>query len=206
MASAAKPNGARVATADDMDAIVSTLTSAFFRDPVWGPVFSDDHRAAHAAVMWRLYTTSALRYPFTFVTSNVEAAALWIPPGGTELTAAEEASVEELLTSTAGATSAHAIMAIYDQLEAEHPEEPCFYLSLLGVHDDHRGAGLGMTLLAESLARIDALDAAAYLESTNPANNARYESVGFRERGQIVLASGHVVTTMWRPGRGAALG
>ena len=192
---------ARLATFADVDAIVSTLTSAFFRDPVWGPVFSDEHRAAHAAVMWRLYTTSAFRYPFTFVTPNVEAAALWIPPGGTELTAAEEASVEELLTSTAGADSARAIMTIYEQLDAEHPAEPCFYLSLLGVHDDHRGAGVGMALLADSLARIDALGAAAYLESTNPANNARYESVGFRKRGQIVMGSGHVVTTMWRAGR-----
>jgi len=196
---------ARVATLADVDAIVSVLTTAFRRDPLWGPVFntelSEEHRAAQAAVMWRLYATSALRYPWTFITVNATAAAVWIPPGGTELMTAEEAGLEDLLSRTAGAESAASIVAIYEQLDAAHPVEPCFYLSLLGVHDDHRGAGLGMALLADSLARIDALGAPAYLESSNPANNARYESVGFRERGQIVTASGHVVTTMWCPGR-----
>lgn len=48
---------------------------------------------------------------------------MWIPPGGTELTAAEEQNLEELLTITAGADSAHAIMTIYERLDAEHPAE-----------------------------------------------------------------------------------
>ena len=43
--------------------------------------------------MWRVYATSALRYPWTFVTPKVEAAAIWIPPGGTELTP-EDANIE----------------------------------------------------------------------------------------------------------------
>jgi hypothetical protein len=39
----------------------------------------------------------------------------------------------------------------------------------------------------------------AYLESTNPANLKRYESVGFQERERLTMPSGAVVTTMWRP-------
>ncbi|MFE9809248.1 hypothetical protein ACFYRN_35795 [Streptomyces sp. NPDC005227] len=34
---------------------------------------------------------------------------------------------------------------------------------MLGVHDDHRGKGLGMGLLAHSLDRIDTLGAPALL-------------------------------------------
>jgi GNAT superfamily N-acetyltransferase len=34
--------------------------------------------------------------------------------------------------------------------------EPHYYLSLLGTRDEHRGRGLGMALLKENLARIDA--------------------------------------------------
>lgn len=56
-----------------------------------------------------------------------------------------------------------------------------------------------MGLLTESLTRIDALGAPAYLESSNPVNNGRYQSVGFVPRDQITTATGHVVTTMWRP-------
>lgn len=193
---------ARSATPADVDAIVDTLTTAFFRDPLWGPAFPDEQRrAAQAAAMWRLYVTSALRYPWTLVTPGVEAAAVWIPPGGTELTPREEDGLEGLLTTAAGPGVAKSILEIYDQLDAAHPDEPCFYLSLLGVHDDHRGKGLGMGLLAECLARIDALGAPAYLESSNPANIDRYQSVGFTPRDTITIATGHVVTTMWRPAR-----
>lgn len=202
MTSVYLPVPARVATPKDIDAIVDAMTTAFFQDPLWGPAFPDEpRRAMQAATMWRLYVTSAQRYPWTLVTPGVEAAAVWIPPNGTELTPHEEAGLEELLTQAAGTEAAKAILAIYAQLEAAHPTEPCFYLTLLGVHDNHRGKGLGMGLLAESLVRIDALGVPAYLESSNPANIARYQRAGFIPRDEITTATGHVVTTMWRPAR-----
>jgi GNAT superfamily N-acetyltransferase len=202
MTSTYRPVPARTATPADTEAIVDTLTTAFFHDPLWGPAFPDEQqRPVQAAAMWRLYVTSALRYPWTLVTPEAEAAAVWIPPGGTELTDQEEDDLPNLLTQAAGADVAKAILTIYAQLEAAHPQEPCFYLTLLGVHEDHRGKGLGMGLLAESLARIDALGAPAYLESSNPANVARYQSVGFTARDEIAIATGHIVTTMWRPAR-----
>lgn len=190
----------RVAVPADVEALVGVMTSAFFEDPLWGPVFPDvSRRAEQAAAMWRVYVTSALRYPWTLVTPQVEAAAVWIPPGGVELTDEEESSLEPLLIRTAGAEAAAGVMELYGLLEAARPEEPHFYLTLLGTHAEHRGRGLGMGLVAESLARIDALGAAAYLESSNPANDRRYGSVGFVARDRITAPSGHVVTTMWRP-------
>ncbi|GLW71027.1 N-acetyltransferase [Kitasatospora phosalacinea] len=202
MTSTQPPTPARAATPADLDAVVSTLTSAFFHDPLWGPAFPDpSRRAEQAAPMWRLYAASALRYPWTLVTPAAEAVAVWIPPGGTELTAREARDLPALLTAAAGPEAARAILGIYEQLEAAHPGVPCFYLTLLGVHEDHRGRGLGMGLLARSLARIDALGAPAYLESSNPANLARYRSVGFVPRQDVTTATGHTVTTMWRPAR-----
>jgi len=192
---------ARTATPADIDAIVSTFTSAFFHDPVWGPAFPDSRRrAAQAAVMWRVYATSALRYPWTLVTPEAESAAIWIPPEGVELLPEEAEGLEAQLARVTSAETARAIMAVGERFEAAHPREPFFYLTILGTHADHRGKGLGMRLLAESLARIDELGAPAYLESTNPANLRRYESVGFRVRDEITLPTGRVVTTMWRPG------
>jgi hypothetical protein len=58
-----------------------------------------------------------------------------------------------------------------------------------------------LSLLAETLTRVDALGGAAYLESTNPVNDARYRSVGFGPRAEITMPGGQVVTTMWRPAR-----
>jgi GNAT superfamily N-acetyltransferase len=190
----------RVSTSADLDAIVATLTSAFLDDPLWGPAFPDrDRRPAQAAALWRLCARSAQRYDWVWVTDAVESAAIWIPPGGTELTETEHAGFDGFLVDTCGRAVADGILAIFDQLDAHRPVEPHFYLSLLGTHADHRGAGLGMALLRDNLARIDALGLPTYLESSNPANNARYAGAGFRPQAAFTTDSGHVVTTMWRP-------
>ncbi|WP_030437402.1 hypothetical protein [Actinoplanes subtropicus] len=191
---------ARVAGPADIDRIVAILTTAFFHDPLWGPAFPDvDRRAEQAAGLWRFYVTCVQRYPCTYLTAGGEATSVWIPPGGVELTGAEEAELERLLLNTTGREATDGILAIMGQFEAARPREPHHYLGLIGTHDAHRGAGHGMRLLAENLAAVDAEGAAAYLESSNPVNDARYARLGFAPHGTITAASGHVITTMWRP-------
>ena len=59
-----------------------------------------------------------------------------------------------------------------------------------------------MSLLNHDLDVIDAEHAPAYLESSNPANNLRYEEVGFEPIGELSAPNnGPVVTTMWRAAR-----
>jgi GNAT superfamily N-acetyltransferase len=200
--SSAGSANARLATPADIDAITAAFTSAFFHDPVWGPVFPDEsRRAEQSALMWRVYATAALRYPWTFVTPAAEAAAIWIPPGGTELTDEEAGRLGELIEETAGPQAAASAREIEERFAAAHPAGSFFHLTILATHASHRGNGLGMALLAETLTRIDALGAAAYLESTNPVNNERYRRAGFEPRAEITMPSGRVVTTMWRPAR-----
>jgi GNAT superfamily N-acetyltransferase len=196
------PVRARQATPADVDAITAAFATAFFNDPVWGPVFPDEsRRAEQSAVMWRVYAAAALRYPWTFVTPGAEAAAIWIPPDGEELTAAEEHRLHELMEETAGPEAAASAREIEARFAAAHPAGSFFHLTILATHAGHRGKGLGMALLAETLTRIDALGAAAYLESTNPVNNERYMNAGFEPRAEIIMPSGRIVTTMWRPAR-----
>ena len=202
MSSPSGPGSARQASPADIDAITAAFTTAFFHDPVWGPVFPDEsRRAGQSAVMWRVYAASALRYPWTFVTPGAEAAAVWIPPGGEELTAAEASRLGELIEETAGPEAAAAAREVEERFAAAHPAGSFFYLTILATHASHRGKGLGMGLLAETLTRVDALGAAAYLESSNPVNNERYRNAGFEPRAEIAMPSGHIVTTMWRPAR-----
>jgi GNAT superfamily N-acetyltransferase len=202
MSSTLGPTAARQATRADVEAITAAFTTAFFNDPVWAPVFPDEsHRAEQSAPMWRVYATAALRYPWTFVTPGVEAAALWIPPGGTELTDEETRRLGEVITQAAGPEAAASAREIEERFAAAHPDGSFFYLTILATHANHRGKGLGMALLADTLERIDALGAPAYLESTNPANNKRYLNAGFEPRGEIPMATGRIVTTMWRPAR-----
>jgi GNAT superfamily N-acetyltransferase len=185
----------RVARASDVPAVTATLTAAFAGDPLWRWAFPD---LDDLEELWRICITSALRYPWLRIVGDVVAAAVWIPPGGTELTEQEEADLGPMLRSRIG-DRADAVLELIDRFEQAHPQEPHYYLSLLGTDPEHRGRGVGMSLLAENLALIDDEGMPAYLESSNPANDARYERVGFRKVGAFTTPDGaRTVTTMWR--------
>jgi GNAT superfamily N-acetyltransferase len=185
----------------DLDALTQTLWLAFRDDPLWRWAFPDH---ARLEPFWRFLIASAQRYPFTSVAGDYDAAAVWIPPGGSELTDDEDARVEPLLRELIGARATQ-VLALLERFEDAHPtDRPHYYLSLLGTHPERRGEGIGMALLEESLARIDAEGAPAYLESSNPANDRRYERVGFRPVGGFSTPDGaHTITTMWREPRAA---
>lgn len=87
-----------------------------------------------------------------------------------------------------------------ERFEAAHPEGPAhYYLSLRGTHPDQRGKGIGMALLTESLGRIDAEGMPSYLESSNSANDPRYEALGFARVGEFERPDqGATVSIMWR--------
>jgi hypothetical protein len=91
------------------------------------------------------------------------------------------------------------VIDLLTRFENSHPRDrPHYYLSLLGVHPDHRGEGLGMALLAENLKRLDS-EKLAFLESSNPGNNQRYERLGYRQVGDFTTLDGErTVATMWR--------
>lgn len=191
----------RPATLDDLAAVTETLSLAFLHDPVWGvalarPDGSTDHHTAY----WRMYVEGALRYSTVFMTENAAAVSVWIPPGGTDLTDAGEKAMEQLVTATLEPASAEAMFDLWERFAANHPgDEPHAYLSLLATHPDHRGLGIGQRLLAENLTRWDAAQVPAFLESTNPANDHRYERAGFRRIGGFrAVLDDAPVSTMWR--------
>jgi GNAT superfamily N-acetyltransferase len=190
-----------IAGADDLDGLTTTLTLAFEGDPLWRWAFPEP---GHLEPLWRFYLQSALRrYRGVWVSGDYAAAAVWIPPGGSELTDEEEEErVEPLIRGLIGERTPD-MMTLIERFDESHPAEPPhYYLSLLGTHPDRRGEGLGMALLADTLAQIDGEGAHAYLESSNPANDARYERVGFEKAGEFSTPDGaERVTTMWRKAR-----
>ena len=133
-----------------------------------------------------------------------------IPPGGNDMSSEQEEAFDGLASEHLG-ERAGLLSGLLHRFAAARPtKEPYYYLSLLGTHPAHRGQGIGMALLADNLARIDPEEMPAYLESTNPLNDRRYERVGFRRLGEFRSPfDDHVITTMWRPatqggGAGAA--
>lgn len=194
----------RPATLDDVGLVTETLTLAFLHDPVWSvalarPDGSTDHRAAY----WQLYVQGALRHSTVFMTEDGSAVSVWIPPGGTELSNAGEEALERLVRATLEPAAVRAIFELWERFAANHPrDEPHAYLSLLATHPHHRGRGLGQRLLAEDLERWDAAGVPAYLESTNPGNDHRYERAGFWRVGRFrAVLDDAPISMMWRPSR-----
>jgi GNAT superfamily N-acetyltransferase len=189
----------RAAGAADLEPLTQTLWLAFHDDPLWSWAFPD---RAKLEGWWRFLIRSALRYPCTWVAGDYAAVAVWIPPGGIELTEDEQELVEPLFEELAG-RRAPALMELLERFEASHPtERPHYYLSLLGTHPDHRGKGYGMGLVETNLRQIDAEGMPAYLESSNPANDRRYERLGFARIGSFSTPDGeHALSTMWREPR-----
>ena len=186
-----------------MAEVAATLAAAFGADPAWTWVFPDPvHRPGQLRAVWALLLDGAVDLGWVWTTPGCGAATLWIPPGEPELAPAQAARADGLWEELLGPDVGRSTL-LQRAFEAAHPTAPeHYYLSLFGTRPDRRGEGLGMALLADNLARIDAEGAPAYLESTNPANLGRYRSVGFADHGGFRLGEdGPVVTTMWRSAR-----
>jgi len=191
-------------TPDDADAITETIATAFFHDPLWSWAFGDEaRRAADFRVWWRVFVDAALRDSWSWVTPSCESVALWSRPGHEELNDAEEARLAALVGELIGGEHAAAVLDVLTRFELEHPRaEPHYYLSVVATHDDHRGHGIGETMLRRNLETVDAEHMPAYLESSNPRNLERYMRLGFEPRGEIEVPDGRpAVVTMWRPAR-----
>jgi GNAT superfamily N-acetyltransferase len=88
---------------------------------------------------------------------------------------------------------------LLEVMKEHHPEEPHWYLMLLGSDPTVRGAGFGQALMRSRLDRCDAEHAPAYLENSNPKNEAFYLRSGFDVTGEIQLPDGGPkLWPMWR--------
>jgi len=197
----------RPATTDDIDRVARCITLAFASDPVWEPALRrGDGRTDHHEPYWRLFVEDAVEQGGVSMTAGGEAVAVWIPPGGAELSAARFRSFESMIAAALDADGVTELHTLFERFEASRaPLRPHYYLSLLATDPEHRGRGIGQALLAEDLGRWDVAGVPAYLESTNAANDHRYVRAGFRPIGGFeTIREPTWITAMWREVGGVA--
>jgi len=190
----------RLAVDADVPAIAETLALAFADDPAWGPILRlADGDDADLQRFWAPFVRGALRYETVWVVDDGAAVAVWLPSGADEMTEAQLAEVQAFVDERLDAEQRRAFTEIWEAFEHHHPAEPAhMYLSLLASNPSRRGEGLAQQMLAENLREFAAKGLPAYLESTNPANNRRYERAGFHEIGAFTAPiGGGRVATMW---------
>ena len=197
-----KPNS-RTATTADVGEMSMVLTEAFFDDPVWGPAFPDlSRRRDQAREYWSFSVEEALRFPDSLVAEgpggDIEALAVWFPPAADEIREARLGEYDALVRRLLGDVAAESLFEASNRFGAARPTAPHAYLTLLAVAPSARGRGAGLALLSEALKRFDAEGMPTYLESSNPANDRKYESLGYRPHGVVQLTGGQSVQTYWR--------
>ncbi|MCL7496186.1 GNAT family N-acetyltransferase [Streptomyces sp. MCA2] len=190
----------KTATIDDAPLISRTLARAFDDDPMMRWLFTGP--ASREAGPGRYFTTLFTRqYAQHGVCERTEsAAAFWVPPEARDKAVPDAETVQELQNILGDRAP-----LFRDAVEAaaEHtPQEPHWYLAVIGADPASRGRGHGAALLRSGLAKADAAGLPAYLKSSKPSNLPFYEHFGFTVREELRLpGNGPVLWAMWREPR-----
>lgn len=190
----------RPARKSDITPLAATLGRAFYDDPVSVWTLPDD--TARTAQLSKFFATST-RYhhlagggvQLAGDGSAVGAAALWDPPNRWRQPMWSQVLMLPALIRTFGWRISHG-RALSDLLAANHPEEPHWYLAVIGSDPSVRGRGFGQAVMRPRLEHCDAEHCPAYLESSKLENVPYYERFGFRVIGEISLPDGG--PTLWR--------
>lgn len=94
------------------------------------------------------------------------------------------------------------LLRMQSVLDKAHPAEPHFHLAFIGTRPEEQGTGLGAQVMQPMIERCDREGVGAYLESSNPRNEAFYARQGFVVTGNIDVPPGAPpMTAMWRKPR-----
>jgi GNAT superfamily N-acetyltransferase len=191
----------RPATNADRLALSAVLARAFIDDPVWTWIFPDSSSSLRRLELtFRGYLSDTMRQGTVFTTPGLEGAALWKPPGHWQLSNLSLLrSAPDLLR--AFGTRLFASLQVERAVEAKHPREPHWYLSVLGTDPEQQGKGVGGVLIRQVTDRCDGIGLPCYLESSKERNVPYYERFGFKVTGETRLGkdqSGPPIWFMWR--------
>jgi ribosomal protein S18 acetylase RimI-like enzyme len=189
----------------DVKVLSRTLGRAFYDDPIMRWLLPDD--AQRAKSLPRMFATMTRHHFLAGGGSEVAqdgsigAAALWDPPGRWKHSGREELRMMPGFIWALG-RRVQLGRQLGVLMKETHPEEPHWYLAVIGSDPTVRGAGFGQALMRSRLDRCDAEHAPAYLESSNPDNVPYYQRFGFEVIGEIKLPNGGPsMWPMWRAPR-----
>jgi ribosomal protein S18 acetylase RimI-like enzyme len=191
----------RSGTADDLPRLSDVLARSFETCPAWGwylPPESknrvDRIQAFFAGLLREIYLKDGRE---CLVADDLSGAALVDPPDGWKMSAGENL---RLLLAMLPAFRSHLTRPIrgFSLLDGGHPEEPHYYLSVLGV-DPKAERGVADTLLTRVLDRCDSEGMSAYLETGRPKSRNFFQRFGFEVTEELRLpGDGPTVWRMWR--------
>lgn len=193
----------RPALKTDVRALSRTLARAFYDDPVMTWLIPDeDKRTAHLsrlfATMTRHHHLARGGVEVAYHEAGIGAAALWDPPDQWQETSGAQLAMTPTFIRVFGLRSMRG-RAVQELMKRAHPEEPHWYLAVIGSDPTVRGQGFAQALMRSRLDRCDAEYCPAYLESSKSENVSYYQRFGFTVTRELVLPDGGpTMWAMWR--------
>lgn len=171
----------RLATLDDVDAIIATVATAFATDPAWAFIIGPDDRARQAFVpallIPRIHRATA------WVLDDCSAVAMWDRMASDEPIDAPADDKQDTWWAAFRAEVGEEIwdrLQAYDSaLEAVGPSRPRRYLGVLATHPADQGCGRATAVLEPGLAAAHTDGWDCWLETSNPTNKSIYAGRGF---------------------------
>jgi ribosomal protein S18 acetylase RimI-like enzyme len=188
----------RTARPSEREVAVQILTLAFASDPAVRWIYPEPAAyLTHFPTFAEAFGGRALEHDTARLTTCLGGASLWLPPG----VHADGDALGAFVQETVVREDAADVFSALEEMDRYHPEEPHWYLAMIGVDPSRQGQGMGSALLKETLATVDEQGLPAYLESSNPANVPLYERHGFEVMGEIRGGDGPPIIPMYRTAR-----
>lgn len=174
----------KIATELEQEVVIDALKLAFGADPAARWVWPNPQKyLLHFSKFAKAFGGKAFAYKTAYYVGNYTGAALWLPPN-------IEPEINTILRHQENTTSEEAqtiLQKVFDKMNSFHPNEPHWYLPLLGVDPLYHGKGFGSILMKYSNQIFDSQNTLAYLESSNPKNISFYQRHGFELLGSIEI-------------------
>jgi ribosomal protein S18 acetylase RimI-like enzyme len=190
--------GVRVVTPGDLGALGGVLGRAYADDPVWSWVYPQPDRSRRLARMFRSLLDATRDRGATVLTDQARrGAAIWQRSDDRSLGAL--GNLRMGTTMIASGARIRPSSAVMRAIERRHPQEPHWYLAVLGTDPAHQGEGVGSALVRHVVDDQANISEPAYLETETEANVPFYERHGFEVIGQLdVPRGGPHLWLMWR--------
>jgi len=168
----------RLATVADLDAAADTLALAQV-DYAWAEwAFPYPDRLDRLRRSFALDLQLGMVWRSVWVTDDVAAVALWVPPADRRRPA-DAALVADVQAAQGALIDVERMRVSHELTHPFQPLLPSWYLGTVGTRPDRRGEGLASALLRPILDECDRTGTLAWLETSSDDNVRLYERLGF---------------------------
>jgi ribosomal protein S18 acetylase RimI-like enzyme len=185
----------KIGRSEEENEVFGAIIAAFLADPLARWLLPEPHQyLATMPEFIKGFGGAAFANESAYYIGEYSGAALWLPPG----IHFDEDALVALVKRDLRKDKVENAFALFEQMGKHHPDEPHWYLPLIGVDPVYHARGYGSALMKHALQRCDNEGKVAYLESSNPRNISLYIRYGFEITGLIRVADSPPLIPMLR--------